>query len=326
MCVLRYINNDVTRYKTFVANRLSVIREGSNVNQWNYVSTKDNPADIASRGLNVDDPVQLDKWINGPDFLWRQSEGWPGFTLTHNMDHHEDNDPEVKKVAHAATVQEEASVIDKLVKRFSSWSKLKRITAWVLLFAQKARGLVIRRKKLREQMKSTGHTTTDIDNVVDIRMKESRVPGVSVNNLILPLGVIEDAEKSLYIHEQHQHFAEEIQVLLHIPEGHHGHLKKGSPLYKLNPIMVDGLVRVGGRLERAEMQFDAKHPIILPRNSPISSLILEETHRSVGHCGRSSMLAKLQQRYWIIGANQCIRKLLAVILCSIYSYWMLFEW
>ena len=43
-CVLRYIENDATRYQMFVANRVSVIREQSLPYQWKYVDTKLNPS------------------------------------------------------------------------------------------------------------------------------------------------------------------------------------------------------------------------------------------------------------------------------------------
>ena len=47
MAVLRYINNSSSRFQTFLANRLSVIHDGSNLEQWHYVATKLYPADIA---------------------------------------------------------------------------------------------------------------------------------------------------------------------------------------------------------------------------------------------------------------------------------------
>lgn len=57
--VLRYIENDSTRFfKTFVANRISLIREASKPSQWRYVSSADNPADQASRGLNADNLIE----------------------------------------------------------------------------------------------------------------------------------------------------------------------------------------------------------------------------------------------------------------------------
>lgn len=52
--VLRYIDNDTTRFKTFVANRVALIREATQPSQWSYVGTEENPADQASRGLKLD--------------------------------------------------------------------------------------------------------------------------------------------------------------------------------------------------------------------------------------------------------------------------------
>ena len=37
--------------KVFVTNRVQLIRENSDVNQWKYIETKKNPADYTSRGL-----------------------------------------------------------------------------------------------------------------------------------------------------------------------------------------------------------------------------------------------------------------------------------
>ena len=50
---LGYVNNESKRFKVFVANRVQLIHDNSNTNQWHYVDTKSNPADDASRGLDV---------------------------------------------------------------------------------------------------------------------------------------------------------------------------------------------------------------------------------------------------------------------------------
>ena len=47
--VLRYIANKTTRFNTFVANRVTIIQDGSSMEQWQYVPTSENPADLASR-------------------------------------------------------------------------------------------------------------------------------------------------------------------------------------------------------------------------------------------------------------------------------------
>ena len=54
-CVVSYIASTDKRFHTFVANRVSSIRKASFPSQWNYVDTKSNPADDASRGLQVEE-------------------------------------------------------------------------------------------------------------------------------------------------------------------------------------------------------------------------------------------------------------------------------
>jgi len=61
--VLQYIANPSRRVRVFVANRLSVIHEHSDVSQWRYVDTTNNPADIASIGLLPDNRAKTEFWI-----------------------------------------------------------------------------------------------------------------------------------------------------------------------------------------------------------------------------------------------------------------------
>ena len=63
-----------------MANRITVIHEGSDPEQWKYVPTKSNPVDDASRGMSADDLLQSKRWINGPEFLLQTSDTWPKWT------------------------------------------------------------------------------------------------------------------------------------------------------------------------------------------------------------------------------------------------------
>ena len=76
-CVINYIRSNDKRFHTFVANRVAVIRDGSSPSQWRYVSTEENPADDASRGLAISSVTKNSRWINGPDFLWEPESRWP---------------------------------------------------------------------------------------------------------------------------------------------------------------------------------------------------------------------------------------------------------
>lgn len=88
-------------------------------------------------------------------------------------------------------------------------------------------------------------------------------------------------------------------------------VSKGSPLYRLDPVMDDGILRVGGRLGRAAMPAESKHPVILSKDLHVSILILRHIHHQLGHAGRNHILAKLRQRYWIINANSAARKVIS---------------
>lgn len=79
--VLKYTANQHTRFHTFVANRIFIIREATEMTQWRYANTKINTADVASRGQTADKCMVNGRWIQGPDILWRSEKEWPKFPL-----------------------------------------------------------------------------------------------------------------------------------------------------------------------------------------------------------------------------------------------------
>ena len=92
----------------------------------------------------------------------------------------------------------------------------------------------------------------------------------------------------------------------------HKNLKKKSSLYKLDPILVDNILRVGGRLTNADLPFDLKHPIILPESSHLTSIIIYEIHSTVvGHCSVDSTLNHFCKRFWIINARVTVRRIIS---------------
>eukprot|EP00057_Strongylocentrotus_purpuratus_P015297 XP_011669771.1 PREDICTED: uncharacterized protein LOC580205 [Strongylocentrotus purpuratus] len=79
-----------------------------------------------------------------------------------------------------------------------------------------------------------------------------------------------------------------------------GKVTKTSQLYKLDPKIDEGLVRVGGRLERSALPLEAKHPVVLPKGSHVSDLILRDVHVKAGHSGRNYVLSVLREKYWML--------------------------
>ena len=66
---LQYINNESRRFKTYVANRVSEIRDVSKPSQWRPCPGLFNPADDASRGLSAEKFVKSERWFRGQAFL-----------------------------------------------------------------------------------------------------------------------------------------------------------------------------------------------------------------------------------------------------------------
>ncbi|XP_017796821.1 PREDICTED: uncharacterized protein LOC108578077 [Habropoda laboriosa] len=65
MITLHWIRTPPHTLKQIVANRVSKIQQNSNIDQWRYVPSADNPADILSRGINPADFLKSKIWTNG---------------------------------------------------------------------------------------------------------------------------------------------------------------------------------------------------------------------------------------------------------------------
>lgn len=156
-CVMRYLENRDRRFQTFVANRVATIHDASSPSQWRYVNTQFNPADDASRDVSAD---SLQRWIHGPEFLTQSTETWPRRPVDMNATI-PDDDPELKKdaVVHMSEASTRDPVLE-IIERFSSWTHLKKIVAWILRYKSNLSRLSReRRRGVTSPIQSTGTTT-----------------------------------------------------------------------------------------------------------------------------------------------------------------------
>ena len=79
-------------------------------------------------------------------------------------------------------------------------------------------------------------------------------------------------------------------------------------VYRLDPIMDHNLLRVGGRLDKSDLPEGTKHPILLPRKSHITILIIRDVHERLAHSGRNHTMAQIRTKFWIIGLNSAVRQ------------------
>ena len=275
--VLHYIQNESRRFHTFVANRVAKIQSVTIPSQWHYVDSKQNPADDGSRGLRIDEFIENDRWLKGPEFLWKDPGFWPESPMASERTVTDwAQDPEVRKETQMVSmVTDEENVLQKYLSSFSSWFKLKRAVAWLLRFRQ----YLLTRKRSPQEVNG---------------LKKSP----------LTVSELKHAEKSVIAFVQRECFPDVVQAL----KGSKGTpVKLSGNLVKLCPMLKDGILRVGGRLREAPLQEDVKHPMILPSDHHVTRLIIGHYHELVGHSGAGMTWSSLRQRYWILKGGATVR-------------------
>lgn len=128
MLNLQYINNEVRRFKAFVANRVTEIRESTSPQQWHHIDGGSNPADLATRGMSIKEMI-AGKWLQGPDFLYDETIKTSDKPIDLLPETHE----EVKKEkVRVHVITSPSKLID--FQRFSSWGRLTNTFSWICIF------------------------------------------------------------------------------------------------------------------------------------------------------------------------------------------------
>lgn len=123
--VLQYIFNEDRRFLTFVANRVGEIRRRTDVKDWRYVPTEENPADDTTRPARPEILGET-RWQHGPDFLRRQPEAWPDRLVPPPLDD-EDDELRIATTCCVHAPRRRLDFLDGLVERYSSWPQMIRV-------------------------------------------------------------------------------------------------------------------------------------------------------------------------------------------------------
>lgn len=255
-----------SKWQPFVAHRVAAVQALVPASRWRYVPTRDNPADLATRGLTPEELRGATKWWNGPDWLAGPPRDWP-------PDERQDcGAVEERRAAHA--VLETSEEENETLLRFSTLSRLLRVTAICFRWFCKRRGAT---------------------------EAKGRQPAAEAS--FLTSGELDASRQRWLRVTQRLQFRAELEAL-----------SRGQPVLRSSPIAAlrpmlgrDGLIRVGGRLEHSLLPYDGKHPVILPRRSHLTRLIIRDAHNRILHGGPRLTRGLLSEAYWIIQANSVIR-------------------
>ena len=298
--VLGYIANESRRFHVFVANRVQEIQENTSVDQWKYVESKQNPADEASRGLKTQELLNS-RWITGPEFLWENENH---FINNGGQDHEvQENDPEVKKsVAMATTAStqiaqahSEKVSLAKRVEYFSDWFRAKRAVALCQRYIRLLRDRALKNQCSHEEVQRLD--ISDLKSAECTIIRDAQIEAFKEEAEVLQKMKQENANPDNRV------FAQQRKATM----------KTSSSLYKLDPFLdVDGILRVGGRLRRASLTDDIKFPIILPRNSHVTRLIVKHFHERTHHQGKGMTLNEVRSNgFWVVSGPSVVANIIS---------------
>lgn len=271
--VLAWLNTDIAKLNTYAANRVRVINDYSLKNSlsWGYVTTIDNPADCISRGLLPHELKDHTLWWHGPSLLHdnkvtiHKAYGEP--SLSSDLQP-ESNDDTLVPVACAASASDHKNcVLQPIIEKFSSITKMTRVLAYVLRYLNNLKPNSV---KCQENFLSVN----ELDSALALLIKS----------------------------EQEKYFSKEIKCI-QANDQYNGNLKSLHPF-----IGQDKLLHVGGRLHHASLPFSKKHPIILPKDSVVTELIIRREHIRLLHAGQRLVLSSINQKYWLTDGLRCVKK------------------
>ena len=244
--VMGYITNQTKTFSMYITRRVNMLLKCYSAQHWSYVTTEENPADMASR---PHDHVSLSMtcWLRGPRFLWLHGK------LPRNRPEPDEELPEtlIEAISLLTNVGAPSGGLQTICDKVSSWNRAVKVVQIATSFACRL---------LDKYRKSRGSYIV-------------QRPPVSFDAAVKIL--IEITQKGA-LPEIFRHLSSSSGNL---PSDH-----VFAPLSPF--VDADGLIRVGGRLRHSELTAAAKFPILLPRNHAIAKLIFLHYHQQVKHQGR----------------------------------------
>ncbi|XP_055614821.1 uncharacterized protein LOC129761139 [Toxorhynchites rutilus septentrionalis] len=255
--VICWLQSDHRRYSHFVAFRVGEILEATDISEWRCLGTKVNVADDGTKWKNKPDLSSTSRWFNGPPFLWELEGEWPKSSLNGI-----ETVEEIRSSMLHHTVGRVRTIL--LPQNFSSWNRLRRVTAFVQRFVDN-----IRLKKGGQQSKIGPLTREELFEAEVLHLKRAQEDG----------------------------FANEL-VILAVADRR---LDKKSSLYKVNPFVDEqGVMRIRSRLGECDfLEENNRYPIVLPRDHPVTLLVVRDVHLRYHHQCHETCVNEVRKRFHI---------------------------
>lgn len=296
--VLQWLQKLPINLDTFVGNRVSTIQSITNKMTWKHVPSNQNPADLITRGLMPNDFVKNKMWKNGPDWLKQEEETWPDSIITLNEEEQNQMLSEFRKqkqklVASVWNDQNGSVLVNTIQISDQQIWKLSSPRALTDVLRIGEQPILERRSTVNSVLRVLAHIFRFIN-----AMK-------GANNYFGPVKKeeYEQALQKMIQIEQGIAYKQDISNIVNDKP-----ITNNSKLIQLSPWLdTDGILKVGGRIQNSELTFNEKHPIILPKESKLTRLIVRDVHMQTMHGGSQLMRSVIRQTYWVPHLQQVIR-------------------
>jgi hypothetical protein len=269
-CVLIWIISTTKALVNYVARRVMKIQDLTLVENWHWIDTDNNPADVISRGCTLEELIHHELYKSGPELLKDREIKYPVRSFTSpSPDELEVKAGQQLVVAQLREVPEEGVLIDFEKFKGRTWEFTIRAVARVLKFIARVR-----------------KTTRDVHLTPDV-MEKSK-------NLLLKWIQMEGFQQ------------EREQILTRGRVHMRSSLAKWSPDLNEHGIMVvNGRLKYNQRLSVV-----MRHPVLLPKEHIGTTMIIKDAHcrKLIHSTGVHQTFSVLRAEYWIQGGRATVRR------------------
>ena len=327
--VLFWIHSGTYNWSTFVANRIKAIREGSPVSQWFHVSTKENPADLPSRGCSLQELKDLDLWWHGPNFLLEDISA--GSSKLEGYNKHINTLPEGcgKEIkpsdpfnTQSTNINPEFTYVENSKPPIDSLSVYNTSADKISTDQVKISHVSINISDIKNPLFNISKYSS-YEKLINVTKNVLKAASIFLSKLknsernlvaLVNENSITSTAETLWIRSTQLAHFHEIFDLIKNPNAQVS--ADSRMIFREHKIFLDkdmGVLRCTTRLQNSIHPFSIVCPVLLPKNSMFTSQLIRSIHKIHGHSGVAHTLTQLRSSYgfWILGGRKTVKDILS---------------
>lgn len=293
--VLYWIYSGASHWDVFVANRISTIRQLTEVQSWKHVTSARNPADIPSRGCSLAKLRYLTLYWNGPDFIKGSMVDEESTVKGYDVAYTKEVPPGcraelktrlnfVSEVPDYKPAADISKILD--ISRYGTYHKLISLTKVILKFLNKLDESRCSRLSKPSLLKIVGYDSTE------------------------SAAIYKGAELLWVQATQKAHFPEMFKLIKNTKARVAPSVKSVFQEHKIFLESQNKVLCCQTRMENSNLPISTIYPMLLPSNSIFTDLLIRHMHVAAGHQGTPQTLSHIRSEYWVLQGRRSVQKVL----------------